>query len=300
MKDVVHQKCDHECCEKIPCFGFEGGKATRCVDHKDEGMEDVRNQKCDHCKTRASFGFEWGKATRCADHRDEGMDNVLCNRCEHEHCEKIPCFGFKGGNASRCVDHKEEGMEDVCNKTCKHGRRLDRCLGDACGKKIAGHSEEELFTNAAAWIAWGESSDAVAEFIKALDVRIYYNDGAQRRHLKPDLCLIEKKLIHEHDGVHYHTDANENDLHKNVVYVEQGFSVHRTRIGDMDAVKGSNDVFVSKNASREDMARATFNGICATSEEQWSSIWRSVDSLVRRALITAQKDGQQFIDTCFA
>jgi EsV-1-7 cysteine-rich motif len=298
MENVISKQCEHPLCTIRPSYGFECGKATHCLKHLLEGMEDVISKQCEHplCNTCPSYGFERGKPTHCLKHLLEGMEDVINKRCDHPLCKKKPTFGHEWGKPTHCGDHSDDGMEDVVHDKCEHGRRLEYCLGDACGKKIAGHSEEELFTNAAAWIAWGESPDAVADFLKALDVRLYYDDGEQRRLLKPDLCLKDKKLIHEHDGALYHMDAQENDLRKNKAYTSLGFSVYRTRVGDIGAVEGSMDVFVSRTASRDDMARATFCKICAVSEEMCQTVWRSIDSLVKRALIEAQNDGQQFID----
>ena len=46
MVNVVTKRCSHEGCTKIACFGLADGKPTRCADHTDPCMEDVRNPRC--------------------------------------------------------------------------------------------------------------------------------------------------------------------------------------------------------------------------------------------------------------
>jgi hypothetical protein len=59
------------------------------------------------CRKIPSFGYEGERATRCARHRQEGMENVLSRRCEAEGCRTQPSFGYEGERASRCFHHRE-------------------------------------------------------------------------------------------------------------------------------------------------------------------------------------------------
>jgi len=83
-------------------------------------MINVRSPTCevDGCNTRPSYGPEGGLATRCKTHAEEGMKDVAHKQCEVDGCETIPSFGFEEGPATRCKTHAEEGMDDVKNKKC--------------------------------------------------------------------------------------------------------------------------------------------------------------------------------------
>ncbi len=85
-------------CKTHPFYGFpEDTKATRCVDHKDERMEDIMSVRCgvDGCKTQPSYGFpEDTKATRCVNHKNERMENIESSRCGVDGCKTQPCYGF--------------------------------------------------------------------------------------------------------------------------------------------------------------------------------------------------------------
>ena len=68
-------------CNKQPCYNYDGElNGIYCVDHKIEGMIDVKNKRC-----------------------------LLCNT--------IPCYNYEGeSNGIYCAIHKKDGMIDVKHK----------------------------------------------------------------------------------------------------------------------------------------------------------------------------------------
>ena len=120
MINVRSQYCAHPGCITQPSYGPEGGQATHCSRHAEEGMKPVYAKKCavDGCDTIPSFGFEGGPATHCGTHALIGMKNVNAKQCEHPGCTTQPSFGFEGGPATHCGKHAEEGMDNIVSKRC--------------------------------------------------------------------------------------------------------------------------------------------------------------------------------------
>ena len=124
MINVKSKRCDHDGCETIPVYNYEGGKQARfCVVHKEEGMIDVKSKRCEHdgCETMPAYNYEGEKQRRfCVVHKEEGMIDIKSKRCEHDGCGTIPVYNYEGEKQARfCVVHKEEGMINVKNKRCK-------------------------------------------------------------------------------------------------------------------------------------------------------------------------------------
>jgi hypothetical protein len=115
--------CIEDNCKIKPVFNIEGHKALYCVNHKKEGMVNVKDKTCIHegCKTRPTYNIEGELALYCVKHKKEGMVNVISKQCIHEGCKTLPVFNIEGEqNALYCSTHKKDGMIDVKNKTCIH------------------------------------------------------------------------------------------------------------------------------------------------------------------------------------
>ena len=122
MADVRNKRCEAAGCTKRPTFDVAGGKGKFCVEHKLEGMADVRSKRCEAagCTKRPTFDVAGGKGRFCVEHKLEGMEDVKHKRCEAAGCTKLnPTFDVAGGKGRFCVEHKLEGMQDVKNKRCE-------------------------------------------------------------------------------------------------------------------------------------------------------------------------------------
>ena len=92
-------------------------------------MIDVKHQKCriDNCKNRARFNFkENSKALFCIEHKKDGMNDVKSRKhkkCIFYQCRKLRIFNFEGSKAEFCNEHKKDGMVDVLSRRC----RIDNC-----------------------------------------------------------------------------------------------------------------------------------------------------------------------------
>ena len=152
--------CTEGTCSAEARYGFPGGAAVRCGEHREEAKADVRAKLCRHegCLTQPTFGYD-GVATHCGTHRDPRMPNVRaprCHGCQALHpqyaqdgaeggqfckqcalpdmvnvVEKRICacgtratFGnvqdAKSGKPTCCVNCKSDDMEDVTNRRCAH------------------------------------------------------------------------------------------------------------------------------------------------------------------------------------
>ena len=82
-------------CVKHASFGFEGGSASYCSEHKLDGMIDVKNKRCAHegCMKRPHFNAPGSSVGMyCAVHKLAGMVNMKSKRCAHEGCMSQPNF----------------------------------------------------------------------------------------------------------------------------------------------------------------------------------------------------------------
>ena len=115
MEDVKNKRCEHAGCRSQPGYGRPGGRPQYCKVHAPEGMEDVRNKRCEHvgCKIHPCYGYPGRRPQHCKAHALEGMENVLHKRCEHAGCHKIAWHGYPGQRSLYCKVHALEGMEDV-------------------------------------------------------------------------------------------------------------------------------------------------------------------------------------------
>jgi hypothetical protein len=127
MIDLKHPKCI--CKLARPSFGLEGGKATHCVNCKEDIMIDVVSKKCCKCSIKTpAFGFVGEKATCCGDCKEENMINVKSKKCIK--CNiKQPAFGFVGEKATCCGECKEENMIDLKHHKCIECKNKRSCFG---------------------------------------------------------------------------------------------------------------------------------------------------------------------------
>ena len=175
MVDIVNRKCAHGGCEKQPSFGFpsDGSKPSRCADHKLDGMINLLARICTHegCRTRPSYGFVGGKASKCVRHREKGMVSHLAGKktCEVGGCTVSPSFGFEGPSGPvRCKAHALDGMKRVRRKTGEppnpsEDRRPDEGEGDRAATPPAFEAVSTHPDRTAAWIADLRMSDALGE-----------------------------------------------------------------------------------------------------------------------------------------
>jgi hypothetical protein len=120
LYDLISALCNFDGCEKNATQGFLGDKNTRCKKHREDGMVDVKNKKCELCKKQATFGIE--KPTHCKLHKTDDMndlrhDSERCSGYDDGYvCSKRATFGFD--RAVKCKYHMEEGMKDLVSKMC--------------------------------------------------------------------------------------------------------------------------------------------------------------------------------------
>ena len=122
LVNVVCTKCKEDGCMKQPCFNFPGKIAWFCVDHKDEGMVNLRERPCEKCSKKPFYNFPNMKKGRfCVSHKEEGLIDVLSNLCKHEGCGVRASFGFKDEKkGSFCVVHKPPNMVQLSKFMCIH------------------------------------------------------------------------------------------------------------------------------------------------------------------------------------
>jgi nitrite reductase/ring-hydroxylating ferredoxin subunit len=123
MVDVKSNRCIHEGCRKIPTFNIEGERPMYCGTHRTEGMIDVKHDSCIHdgCGKHQVFNIEGERPMYCGTHRKEGMIDVKSNRCIYEGCKTRPYFNKEGQTKGLyCGTHRKEGMVDVKNNRCIH------------------------------------------------------------------------------------------------------------------------------------------------------------------------------------
>ena len=89
--------------------------------------------------TRPSFGKIGGKPEFCVEHAEEEMANVVNERCRRSGCNKRSSYGKGevGGKPEFCAEHAEEDMVDVRNK--RRAQRVQQAPvvrqggGEICG-----------------------------------------------------------------------------------------------------------------------------------------------------------------------
>ena len=94
-------------CDKQPAFNVSGEKKGRfCVEHKESGMVDVKNKKCELCEVIPHFNTRGEKKGRfCVEHREPGMVDVKNKTCAQDECNKQASYAFEGDQPLYCVAH---------------------------------------------------------------------------------------------------------------------------------------------------------------------------------------------------
>ncbi len=91
--------CLQNGCKKRGLYNFLGADGRYCAEHRQEGMVNVANKKCEHpdCSKIPNYNLpEETKAKFCNEHKLEGMENVKSKKCEHPDCSKIPNYNIPG------------------------------------------------------------------------------------------------------------------------------------------------------------------------------------------------------------
>jgi hypothetical protein len=102
MKNVVSKNCEHPKCETRVSYGIPGYNATRCAQHKQEGMILNPKTKCmvPNCKEIAMYGIH--KAIHCVYHvQDRKAEvNFVGKKCVE--CGLIDIVDLESGRCSVC------------------------------------------------------------------------------------------------------------------------------------------------------------------------------------------------------
>ena len=112
-------------CNKQAIYNKQGEtKPLYCKDHKEAGMENVKNKRCKskECDKIPNYNKPGeSKGLYCVDHKEAGMEDVKHKKCESKGCKIRPYYNKPGEKSGLyCVDHKTDDMEDVKNKRCKN------------------------------------------------------------------------------------------------------------------------------------------------------------------------------------
>jgi hypothetical protein len=118
MINVIGRRCPGEDCDAInPTYDFPGGSGTFCQKHCEEGMINVRINKCIVCNTQtAVYRFPNEKLTHCSTHK---LDNMLYLKNKCELCDVECLYGRPLNPISRCFQHREKGMIKRSNAKCQ-------------------------------------------------------------------------------------------------------------------------------------------------------------------------------------
>ena len=225
--------CKHEGCKKHAIYNFEGEPPRYCGEHKEKGMVDVKNQRCEHagCKSlNPTFNFEGEKKGKfCSKHKEKGMVDVKNRRCERVGCKSLnPVFNFEGEKKGKfCSKHKEKGMVDVIHPRCKSEWCPTRVSGTK--NKYDGHCHYcfiNLNPGSPLVRNYKTKEFAVGEYIKSefpdydwiFDKKVY--DGCSKR--RPDIFLDlgDKVLIVEIDE-YKHSGYNNTCENKRIMEISQ-------------------------------------------------------------------------------
>jgi len=120
MVDVKHKKCLEVNCNKNPYFNYIDKKVgIYCSDHALANMVNIKSKRCELCDKHASFGIN--KPTHCFDHKLDGMYDVVHKKCLEVDCILAPVFNLPTEIVGLyCSDHKLENMIDVKHKKCAY------------------------------------------------------------------------------------------------------------------------------------------------------------------------------------
>ncbi len=121
MIDVRSMFCEVDSCKTRACYGFYGQE--RCAKHKEEGMVfSFQSQICreEYCNNFCAFGFIGERPVKCLEHKEDDMINVKNNRCSEDNCDTLASFGYKENRIrERCLIHKLEDMISLSIQYCK-------------------------------------------------------------------------------------------------------------------------------------------------------------------------------------
>lgn len=113
---MIGRTCDHPGCTcRSRNYDFPGGKGRVCTRHKEPGMIDVKNAKCDECDVGARYGLPGCKPSRCSRHRLSGM--LLRPRAKCTVCRKPALYG-QNFVATHCEAHREETDQNLMERSC--------------------------------------------------------------------------------------------------------------------------------------------------------------------------------------
>ena len=110
--DVRHKRCQAPGCRKGPSFGFPGGQAQFCLEHKSADMV------CHRCPCLLIYCVWAALCDRqCLQHGVSAtlfwgawQVDVVSPRCQGPGCMKLASFGFPGGRKEFCLEHKSADM----------------------------------------------------------------------------------------------------------------------------------------------------------------------------------------------
>lgn len=113
---MVGRTCEHPgCSSRSRYYDVPGGRGRFCTRHKEPGMVDVQNPKCEECSVLARYGLPGCKPSRCTRHRLSGM--LLRPRAKCTVCRKPALYG-QNFIATHCEAHREETDQNLMERTC--------------------------------------------------------------------------------------------------------------------------------------------------------------------------------------
>lgn len=99
-----------------PRFGFVGQKPSVCGSHRQPGMVNLKDRRCEMepCTIQPTFAFPGDKPRYCSKHKCEGMVNVRHKLCQHPTCSLVPTYGREGTRIPVfCRAHRMTNMVDL-------------------------------------------------------------------------------------------------------------------------------------------------------------------------------------------
>jgi hypothetical protein len=147
MSLLKRNRC--QVCGKCAIYNFENEyKGTRCNAHREVGMRDVVNPKCQYtgCSVRPTFNLEgYSRPIYCATHRKDGMVNVKDSKCKQIGCRKTPMFNLQGEKKGvYCSNHRHTGMINVKSRKCHCGKKAYFRGDDRDTYRCYEHKEEGM------------------------------------------------------------------------------------------------------------------------------------------------------------
>ncbi len=150
MIDVKHKRCIEDGCDTMPVYGLPGDKiATYCKAHaKAADMIDIKHKRCieDGCDTRPTYGLPGDKiAMYCKAHAKNNMLDIKNKRCET--CKTTRSNRSYLPNCSRCHFYLNPNDPRIRNyKTKEHAFMypvadsypdiiLDKTVHGGCSKR---------------------------------------------------------------------------------------------------------------------------------------------------------------------